>query len=84
VAKSNRLAEILAALQKEESVLDVQLGKVRDAIAALGDVARDYKVRQGVRKAKTVARNVRTMSTAQRKAVALRMREYWAKRRRAK
>ena len=84
MAKSNRLAEILTALQKEESVLDAQLGKVRDAIAALGDVARDYKVRQGVRKAKTVARNVRTMSTAQRKAVALRMREYWAKRRRAK
>lgn len=84
MAKSNRLAGILTALQKEESVLDAQLGKVRDAIAALGDVARDYKVRQGVRKAKTVARNVRTMSTVQRKAVALRMREYWAKRRKAK
>ena len=84
MGKSNRLAEILAALQREESVLDAQLGKVRDAIAALGDVGRDYKVRQGVRKAKTVARNVRTMSTAQRKAVALRMREYWAKRRKAK
>jgi hypothetical protein len=84
VAKSDRLAKILAALEKEEGVLDAQLGKVRDAIAALGDVARDYKVRQGVRKAKTVARNVRTMSTAQRKAVALRMTEYWAARRKAK
>jgi hypothetical protein len=84
VAKSNRLSQVLAALQKEESVLDAQLGKVRDAIAALGDVARDYKVRRGVRKAKTVARNVREMSAAQRQAVALRMRQYWAKRRKAK
>jgi hypothetical protein len=71
-------------LQKEESVLDAQLGKVRDAIAALGDVGRDYKVRQGVRKARTVARNVRKMSGAQREAVALRMKDYWAKRRKAK
>ena len=84
MAKANRLAKILVVLQKEESLLDAQLGKVRDAIAALGDVGRDYKVRRGVRKAKTVARNVRTMSTAQRKAVALRMKEYWAKRRKGK
>lgn len=83
MAKSNRLAQVLAVLQKEESVLDAQLGKVRDAIAALGDVGRNYKVRRGLRKAKTVARNAREMSTAQRKAVALRMREYWAKRRTA-
>lgn len=81
---SNRLAQVLAVLQKEESVLDAQLGRVRDAIAALGDVARDYKVRRGVRKAKTAARNVRKMSAAQRQAVALRMKAYWAKRRKAK
>ncbi len=81
---SNRFARALTVLQKEESVLDAQLGKVRDAIAALRDVTLDYKVRQGVRKAKTVARNVRKMSTAQRKAVALRMKEHWAERRKAK
>lgn len=81
MAKSIRLGQILVMLQKEESVLDAQLGKVRDAIAALGDVGRNYKVRRGVRKAKTVARNVRKMSAAQRQAVALRMKDYWATRR---
>ena len=84
MAEPNRLAQVLAALQKEESVLDAQLGKIRDALAALSDVARDYRVRQGARKAKTVARNVRKMSAAQRKAVALRMKAYWAERRKAK
>jgi hypothetical protein len=84
VAKSNRLAQVLTALQKEQGILESQLGKVRDAIAALGGVAREYRVRQGVRKAKTVARNVRTMSAAQRKSVSLRMKKYWAERRKAK
>ena len=41
-------------------VLKAQLGKVQDAVAALGGVAREYKVRQGIRKAKTVVRNVRS------------------------
>jgi hypothetical protein len=84
VAASSRFRQVLTALQKEEGVLAAQLGKVRDAIAALSDVPRDYKVRQGVRKARTVARNVRTMNAAQRKAVAVRMRKYWAERRKAK
>jgi hypothetical protein len=84
MATSNRVARVLTLLQKEESVLDAQLGKVRDAIAAVRDATLDYKVRQGVRKAKTVARNVGKMSIAQRKAVALRMKEQWAERRKAK
>ena len=84
MAKSNRFARVLSVLQKEEHVLASQIGKVRDAIAALGGVGRDYRVRQGIRKAKTVARNVRKMSAAQRKAVSLRMKKSWAGRKRAK
>jgi hypothetical protein len=83
MAKSNRFSRVLSVLQKEENVLESQIGKVRDAIAALGGVARDYKVRQGIRKAKTVARNVRKMSAAQRKAVSLRMKRYWAGRKKS-
>jgi ABC-type phosphate transport system auxiliary subunit len=83
VAKSNRLSQVLTVLQKEEGMLEAQLGKVRDALSALGGVAREYKIRQGVRKAKTVARNVRKMSAAQKKAVSVRMKKYWAERRKA-
>ena len=84
MAKPSRFARVITVLQKEEGVLAAQLGKVRDAIAALSDVPGDYRLRRRVRKAKTVARNVRKMSVAQRKVVALRMKEYWAKRRKAK
>lgn len=83
MAKSNRLSQVLTVLQKEEGMLEAQLGKVRDALSALGGVAREYKIRQGVRKAKTVARNVRKMSAAQKKAVSVRMKKYWAERRKA-
>jgi cell fate (sporulation/competence/biofilm development) regulator YmcA (YheA/YmcA/DUF963 family) len=83
VAKSNRIAQIMSALQKEESLLGAQLDKVRDAIASLGGVTREYRVRQGLRKAKTVARNARKMTAAQRKAVSQRMQKYWAARRKA-
>ena len=84
MAKQNRFARVLTALQKEESVLAAQLGKVRDAIAALSDVPRDYRLRRGVRQVKTVSRNVRKMTTEQRDAVALRMKKYWAKRRKTR
>jgi cell fate (sporulation/competence/biofilm development) regulator YmcA (YheA/YmcA/DUF963 family) len=69
VAKTNRVQDVISALRKEESILQKQIGRVRDAIAALGDVRTDYKVRQGVRKAKTVATNAQTMTAAQKKAV---------------
>ncbi len=84
MAKSSRFARVLTLLQKEEGVLAAQLGKLRDAIAALSDVPVDYRTRQRVRQAKTVARNARTMTAAQRKAVALRMKKYWEQRRKAK
>jgi hypothetical protein len=81
VAESSRFRQVLSVLQREESLLEAQLGKVKDAIAALGGVTRDYKVRQGIRKAKTVARKARKMTAAQRKAVGIRMKKYWAERR---
>ena len=80
----NRFHSVLSALAKEESVLESQLGKVRDAIAALSGVGRAYQRRQAMRKVKTVARNVRTMTAAQRKAVSERMTKYWAARRKAR
>lgn len=84
MAKTSQLKAALAALRKEENVLRTQLGKVQDAIAALGDVGTDYRIRQQVRRVKTVSKNARTMSTAQRKAVSERMKKYWAARRSAK
>ena len=75
------LQGVLSTLRKQEGFLESQLGKVRDAIAALGDVGKDYYVRQRVRRVKTVVRNVRTLSAAQRKAASSRMKKYWAERR---
>ena len=84
MAKSSVLTDVLATLQKEESTLQAQLGKVRDAMAALAGVPQSYKRKQAVRKAKTVVRNVRTMTAAQRKAVSQRMKAYWAAQKKAK
>jgi hypothetical protein len=84
VAKSSRLGQVLSALRLEEGFLEAQLGKVRDALAALGGVGKEYQRLARTRQAKTVARNVRKMSAAQRKAVSARMKKYWAKRRKAK
>ena len=84
MAKSNRLAQILAGLREEESVLQAELGKVQDALAALGGVGKEYKRRQSIRQVKTVAKNVRKMTAAQKKAVSAGMKKYWAARKKAK
>jgi len=84
VAKSSRLGLVLSALRQEEGFLEAQLGKVRDAIGALGGVGKEYRRLRRTRQVKTVARNVRTMSAAQKKAVSARMKKYWAARRKAK
>lgn len=78
------LHNVLSALQKEESALQTQLGKIQDAISALGSVGAAYRQARRVRKAKTVVRNARTMSAAQRADVSRRMKKYWAERRKAK
>ena len=71
----------LSALRKEEGILRSQLGKVRDAIASLGGVGKDYRRRQRARRMKTVVRNVKKVTAAQRKAISARMKKYWADRR---
>ena len=83
MAKSSRLGQALTALRQEEGFLDAQLGKVRDAIAALGGVGKEYTRLRRTRQVKTVARNIRKMSAAQRKAVSARMKKYWAERRKS-
>jgi len=84
VAKSSRLGQVLSALRLEEGFLEAQLGKVRDAIGALGGVGKEYQRLRRTRQVKTVVRNVRKMSAAQKKAVSARMKKYWAERRRQK
>jgi hypothetical protein len=84
MAKSSQLQSVVAELRKEEGLLRRQLGKVVDAIAALSVVRTDFMVRQGVRRAKKVSKNVRSMTDTQRKAVSARMKKYWAERRKAK
>jgi hypothetical protein len=88
MAKSSRLGQVLSALRLEEG-LEAQLGKVRDALAALGGVGKEYQRLARTRQAKTVARkvrkrNVRKMSAAQKKAVSARMKKYWAERRKSR
>jgi hypothetical protein len=73
--------ELLSALRKQEGILEAQLGKVRDAMAALADVGKDYRVRQRVRRVNRVVRNARQVTSAQRKAASVRMKKYWAARR---
>jgi hypothetical protein len=84
VAKSSRLGQVLSALRREQGLLEGQLGKVRDAISALGGVGKEYQRLQRKRDIKTIVRNARKMSAAQRKAVSARMKKYWAERRKAK
>ena len=84
MAKSNRLGQVLSALRQEQGFLEAQLGKVRDAIGALGGVGKEYQRLRRTRQVKAVARNVRKMSAAQKKAVSVRMKAYWAKRRGSK
>ena len=81
MAKSSRFGKVLSALRTEEGFLEAQLGKVRDAIGALGGVGKEYQRLRRTRQVKTVARNVKKMSAAQRKAVSARMKKYWAERR---
>ena len=77
----DRLRQVLDSLRKEESLLQSQLAKVSDALAALGGVGKEYQRRQRMRQVKTAARKVVKMTAAQRKAVSERMKKYWAARR---
>lgn len=74
---------ILDALRNEERSLRSQLVAIQRAIDAIeGNAAPAGRGRK--KAAKAVGRRKRTMSEEQRRAVAERMRKYWASRREAK
>ena len=76
-----RFQSLLTALAKEKSLIESQLAKVSDAIAALGGVGKAYQRRQRIRKVKTAARRIVKMTAAQKAEVSKRMKKYWAERR---
>ena len=75
---------ILDALRSEERSLKSQLVAVQRAIEAIEGNAPPAADRGKKKAAKAVGRRKRAMSEEQRKAVAERMRKYWASRREAK
>ena len=75
---------ILDALRNEERSLRSQLVAIQRAIEAIEGSAPQTAGRGRKKAAKAVGRRKRTMSEEQRRAVAERMRKYWASRREAK
>ncbi len=75
---------ILDALRNEEQSLRSQLVAIQRAIEAIEGNAPSVAGRGRKKAAKAVARRKRSMTEEQRKAVADRMRNYWASRRAAK
>ena len=75
---------ILDALRNEEQSLRSQLVAIQRAIEAIEGNAPPVAGRGRKKAAKKVARRKRAMTEEQRKAVAERMRNYWASRRAAK
>ena len=73
--------EILDALRDEERSLKNQLVAIQRAIEAIEGNARPAAARGGKKAVKAVGRRKRAMTGEQRKAVAERMRKYWAARR---
>ena len=75
---------ILDALRNEERSLKSQLVAIQRAIEAIDGNVPPAAGRGRKKAAKAVGRRKRAMSDEQRKAVAERMRKYWASRREAK
>ena len=75
---------ILDVLRNEEQSLRSQLVAVQRAIEAIEGTAPPVVGRGRKKAAKPVVRRKRAMTEEQRKAVAERMRKYWASRRAAK
>ena len=75
---------ILDALRNEEQLLRSQLVAIQRAIEAIEGNAPPVAGRGRKKAVKAVARRKRSMTEEQRKAVADRMRNYWASRRAAK
>ena len=77
-------SEVLDSLRSEEQSLRSQLVAIQRAIDAIEGNAPPVAGRGRKKAAKKVARRKRAMTEEQRKAVAERMRNYWASRRAAK
>ena len=75
---------ILEALRNEERSLKSQLVAIQRAIEAIEGTAQPLAGRGRKKARKVVARRKRAMTEEQRRAVAERMRDYWASRRAAK
>ena len=75
---------ILDALRSEERSLKSQLVAVQRAIEAIEGTVSPAAARGRKNAVKAVGRRKRAMSEEQRRAVAERMRKYWASRREAK
>lgn len=75
---------ILDALRNEERSLRSQLVAIQRAIEAIEGSVPQAAGRGRKKAAKAAGRRKRTMSEEQRRAVAERMRKYWASRREAK
>ena len=75
---------ILETLRNEEHSLKSQLVAIQRAIDAIEGNAAPAAGRGTKKVVKAVARRKRTMTEEQRRAVAERMRKYWASRREAK
>ena len=75
---------ILDALRNEERSLRSQIVAIQRAIEAIEGSLPQASGRGRKKAAKAVGRRKRTMSEEQRRAVAERMRKYWASRREAK
>lgn len=75
---------VLEALRNEERSLRSQLVAIQHAIEAIEGTAAPTAGRGRKKAAKAVGRRKRAMSDEQRRAVAERMRKYWAARREAK
>ena len=71
------LSKALKALHADRARIDRQIDAVTSAISALGGAA--GRMVKGARR-----RGKRKMNAAQKKAVSIRMRAYWAKRRASK
>jgi predicted metalloprotease len=73
------LNRALKELQQERARLDRQIAAISTAVSEVGG-----KVARAVGAKSTRRRTARSMSAAQKKAVSVRMKAYWAKRRSAK
>ena len=80
-SRTSNLEAIRATLRREERALTARLVRVRRALEALAGSAEHGSPRKVTRTEPAPQRTRKPMSTAGRRAISRRMKEYWAKRR---